>query len=166
MQQRKLKGEAPCGFEPGDHPTNWGDFSARFGGRPHRNRLIANLKDLLAVLRGQGFAGAVYVGGSFITAKEEPGDVDIVLDCAGMPARKWRLFARLFLRSRDIWKSELGVDLYLSHPSFQRDIRDLFRYARGDDAERSGADGTRGLVVLNDEAERTKRTGFAARRQG
>jgi hypothetical protein len=56
--------------------------------------------------------------------------------------------------------------LHLSHPSFPRDIRDLFRYVRGDDAATSSTDGTVGLVVLTYEHDHTKRQNRTTRRQG
>ena len=151
---------------PGDHPTTWAAFASRFGRSAHREYLIKNLRSLLGVLSGHGFTGAVYVGGSFITAKEEPGDIDIVLDCASLSAHLWLPFARLVIESRDKWKKSLGIDLYLSHPSFPRDIRDLFRYARGDEVPGLSTEGAVGLVVLTHEHERTERPNRTTRRQG
>jgi hypothetical protein len=166
MQHVVSEASIPGILAPGDHALTWTAFASRFGGSTHRENLIVNLLRLLGVLARRGFEGAVYVGGSFITAKEEPGDIDIVLDCSALPARQWPVFARFVLQGRGMWKSALGIDLHLSHPSIPRDMRDWFRYIRGDDASQLSTPGTVGLVVLTHEHERTERPNLTTRRQG
>ena len=47
----------------------------RFGKSPHRQQLMAGLRGALDALRTAG-CEAIYIDGSFVTAKEIPGDFD------------------------------------------------------------------------------------------
>ena len=64
-------GNLPSGI----HWASWHDFSERFGTNPHRRRLLAGLREMLLALR-TAHCRTVYVDGSFVTAKEIPGDFD------------------------------------------------------------------------------------------
>jgi hypothetical protein len=104
-------------------------LARRYGSTPRRRTLLRRLRAMLAEARSCGFAGDVYVGGSFTTARPEPGDLDIVLDCAAMPAWLWPRFARGVIASWSRWDA-LGVSVHLSHPSIPRDVRDVLRRDR------------------------------------
>jgi hypothetical protein len=97
------------------------------------------LRATLAELRACGFAGDVCIGGSFITAKPEPGDVDVVLDCGAITAAVWPAFARNVIGERSRWDAG-GVSIHLAHPDVPRDVRDVLR--------RDRAGRRRPLVVL------------------
>lgn len=60
---------------PGIHEADWNEMEARFGGTARRAELLAGLREALLALRDAGCRTA-YVDGSFVTAKEEPGDFD------------------------------------------------------------------------------------------
>ena len=68
---------------PGIHPAAWDEFSTRFGGTPHRRRLLVGLRRALEALRLAGCTTA-YVDGSFITAKDVPNDFDACWDPRGV----------------------------------------------------------------------------------
>ena len=68
---------------PGVHMTTWSVFVERFGATDHRRRLIAGLKRALDSLKRAGCAWA-YIDGSFVTAKERPGDFDACWDPVGV----------------------------------------------------------------------------------
>jgi hypothetical protein len=70
---------------PGIHETTWDDIVARFGGTARRQELLAGLLEALESLRDAG-CRRVYVDGSFVTAKEEPGDFDACWETAGVDA--------------------------------------------------------------------------------
>jgi hypothetical protein len=75
---------APNGLlPPGIHNAPWEDFVSRFSTTPYRRRLIAGLKRALDALRVAG-CQSVYVDGSFVTAKEIPGDFDCCWDTVGV----------------------------------------------------------------------------------
>ena len=71
-------GKLPAGV----HPADWQEFGQRFGQTPPRERL---LEGLLLAMRLLVLAGcrAVYVDGSFVTTKPEPGDFDACWDHRG-----------------------------------------------------------------------------------
>lgn len=60
---------------PGIHEASWPEFAERFGGTARRRLLLAGLKLALRNLQEAG-CPLVYVDGSFVTAKPEPGDFD------------------------------------------------------------------------------------------
>lgn len=67
----------------GVHETEWDEVVARYGHTPHRLRLLAGLKEGLDALRATG-CRRVYIDGSFISAKEMPGDFDACWESDGV----------------------------------------------------------------------------------
>ena len=71
----------PGGWLPeGHHETTWDEIAERFGGEPGSPR-AAVLSRLLAwrdAARQKGLAGRVILNGSFLSAKAEPGDFDLI----------------------------------------------------------------------------------------
>ena len=65
-------GDLPAGI----HAATWGEFNARFGGSPARSRLLAQLRPALDAMHGAGVP-AVVIGGSFVTGKVDPNDIDM-----------------------------------------------------------------------------------------
>jgi hypothetical protein len=61
---------------PGIHKATWVEFQERYGYNPKRVWLLEGLKKLLVELSKVG-CKSVYVDGSFVTDKEEPGDYDL-----------------------------------------------------------------------------------------
>lgn len=64
---------------PGIYRMNMEQFKAVFTGNPHRQALANNLEE---VLRGLTQAGVkeVHIGGSFVTKKVRPNDIDFIFD--------------------------------------------------------------------------------------
>jgi hypothetical protein len=60
---------------PGVHQSSWAELEAAFGITPWRRELLSGLRAALESLRAAGCRRA-YVDGSFVTAKEVPGDFD------------------------------------------------------------------------------------------
>ena len=56
---------------------------ARYGTTPHRQKLLAGLYDGLVLLRAAG-CRTVYIDGSFVTVKPNPGDFDACWDPTGV----------------------------------------------------------------------------------
>ncbi|MFQ6042287.1 MAG: hypothetical protein ACE5PV_15635 [Candidatus Poribacteria bacterium] len=85
---------------PGIHQTTLEEFCARFGGNPVRERLLNNLRSLVSVAATTGARKFIIVG-SFVTAKEEPGDIDAILILpANFDTNSWQaqLFRRAYIR--------------------------------------------------------------------
>jgi hypothetical protein len=70
---------------PGIHEANWKELEARFNGSPRRTELLAGLREALVALRDAGCRTA-YIDGSFVTAKEDPGDFDACWEAVGVDA--------------------------------------------------------------------------------
>jgi len=64
-------GNLPAGI----HEATWNELSARYGTTPHRRNLLDGLGRALFALRRAGCRRA-YIDGSFVTAKQHPGDFD------------------------------------------------------------------------------------------
>jgi hypothetical protein len=79
---------------PGIHRASWEEVAGRFGATAWRRRLLAGL---LLALRQLGQAGCrrVYLDGSFVTDKQEPGDFDGCWDPAGVDLPRLGLIAPL-----------------------------------------------------------------------
>jgi len=64
----------------GHHETTWKEIAEVFGGKPgsRRAQVLLRLLEWRDALRGTGVAGRVILNGSFISAKTEPGDFDLI----------------------------------------------------------------------------------------
>lgn len=74
------------GFDPetgrlpeGQHVASWDEIVERFGWNMHRRRLLDGLADGIALLEVAG-CRQIWLNGSFVTAKEQPGDFDACRD--------------------------------------------------------------------------------------
>ncbi len=68
------------GYLPvGEHAAVWSEVVERFGWNPIRRSLLDGLFDALSLL-GEAGCRRVWLNGSFVTAKDEPGDFDAVWD--------------------------------------------------------------------------------------
>jgi len=83
----------------GDHLATWDDVIERFSGTDRRRAFCGRLRAILLRAKRCGFL-RVYVFGSFVSAKDEPGDVDL------------------------LWVYEEGLNI----DSLDRDCRDLLNY--------------------------------------
>jgi len=72
-------GALPAGI----HESDWAEVVSRFGTNPHRRALLAGMRRAFLSLAEAGCA-RVYLGGSFVTAKAEPGDWDGCYEAAGV----------------------------------------------------------------------------------
>jgi hypothetical protein len=68
---------------PGLYWADWTEIRSRFGGNPHRRRLLAGLRQALEALAQAG-CGAAYIDGSFVTSKDAPADFDACWDARGV----------------------------------------------------------------------------------
>lgn len=68
---------------PGEHEAGWDEIEARFGWTLRRRQLLDGLAEGLALLAGAG-CNRVWVNGSFVTTKDEPGDFDCVWSTEGV----------------------------------------------------------------------------------
>ncbi len=69
----------------GIHATDWAEFADRFGASVRRKQLLVGLVAALRLLRDAG-CPRVFVGGSFVTSKPDPGDFDVAWEMEGVDA--------------------------------------------------------------------------------
>lgn len=90
---------------PGIHSATWSEIANRFGGTPHRRNLLEGLRAVLLALKTAGCA-RVYVDGSFVTAKGQPGDFDGCWEVEGVDVVTLKRVAPLLLDFRDRRKAQ------------------------------------------------------------
>ena len=82
----KKTGLLPIGI----HYATWEEFEKTFATNPYRKNLLLGLRDALKILYSFG-CKEIYVGGSFVTDKPEPADIDICYDNSGI---EWNRFLK------------------------------------------------------------------------
>ena len=115
------------------------EIEKRFGWNRHRKRLVRLLGDFLLVELRPRFAQAFYVDGSFVTDKEEPNDVDVVLDMrTARDDQKWQ--ALMLMRDQqEQFEKQYGVHFWVNLPGMN-DFLDFFGYVGNKTARFKGLD--------------------------
>jgi len=67
----------------GIHEATWDEILSRFGFTSHRLTLLAGIKEAFDALHAVGCQRA-YLDGSFVSAKETPGDFDVCWETTGI----------------------------------------------------------------------------------
>lgn len=96
---------------PGIHNASWNEVQARFGGSSRREDLLVGLREALSSLRDAG-CKAVYINGSFVTAKEEPADFDACWDAEGVDPDVLDPTLLDFSKGRTAQKERFGGELF------------------------------------------------------
>ena len=99
---------------PGIHEAPWHEIVERFGHTAHRRILLAGLRRALDLLRRFG-CRRFYLDGSFVTAKEVPGDWDGCWEVEGVDVPRLALAAPLLWDDRpkrNEQKARYGGDLF------------------------------------------------------
>lgn len=95
----------------GIHWASWQEFAKRFGTNSRRRKLIAGLKRAIADLRKAG-CQAVFVNGSFVTAKDLPGDFDACWSVEGVDPDLLDPVLLDFSNGRAAQKAKYGGELF------------------------------------------------------
>jgi hypothetical protein len=77
--------EASGNLPPGIHEASWDEIVERYGHNATRRKQLAGLRLALDELASAG-CSTVYLDGSFVTAKEKPGDFDACWEADGVNA--------------------------------------------------------------------------------
>lgn len=106
----------PQGFlPPGLHRCSWDEVASRFGQGSRRQELLAGMKPLLQLAARHG-GDFVYLGGSFVTSKPEPGDFDMTWRVSGQRIGELESLAPLLV-DRKLQEKELGGQLMATYPN-------------------------------------------------
>jgi hypothetical protein len=103
--------DAGGNLPPGIHPASWDEIVTRYATNTRRRELTDGL---LAALRSLKRAGcrAAYLDGSFVTAKELPGDFDACWEIAGVDASRLDRELLDFSDRRAAQKTRYGGELF------------------------------------------------------
>jgi hypothetical protein len=95
----------------GIHDATWDEIVERFGTTDRRREFLDGLRRALEGLRDAGCRRA-YLDGSFVTAKEEPGDFDACWEIAGVDADRLDPVLLDFSDARAAQKERFGGELF------------------------------------------------------
>ncbi len=97
----------------GIHEASWDEVVTRYGGTPRRQALLVGLTSGIEALR-RARCRRVYIDGSFVTAKEEPGDFDVCWESAGVEGRLLDPVLLLFVQGRAAQKAAYGGEFFIA----------------------------------------------------
>jgi hypothetical protein len=95
----------------GVHDATWDEILERFGTTERRRELLKGLRSALETLRDAGCRRA-YLDGSFVTAKDEPGDFDACWEIAGVDVGLLDPVFLTFGNRRAAQKERFGGELF------------------------------------------------------
>ncbi|HUG69303.1 MAG TPA: hypothetical protein VMM76_16245 [Pirellulaceae bacterium] len=107
---------------PGAHEATWDEIVLRFSWTSRRRELLAGLKVAMDPLREAG-CRRVFVNGSFVTDKDEPGDIDVAWDPTGVDVDRLLELEPVFGdfdHGRAAQKAKFGCEFFPS--SFAADL--------------------------------------------
>lgn len=105
------------GFLPkGIYECTWAQFADRYGTNDRRRQLLRNIQFLLEQARRQMGNVDIYVGGSFVTSKEQPGDFDMTWEISGEQVGQLYKSAEILV-NRQVQKEKLGGQLMVTYPN-------------------------------------------------
>jgi len=96
---------------PGLHFAAWGEFCQRYNGTVRRLDLLRGLREALVALATAG-CELVYIDGSFVTAKPEPGDFDACWSVDGVDGDTLDPVFLTFDNGRAAQKARFGGELF------------------------------------------------------
>lgn len=123
----------------GVHDCSLEEMTAKFAWNDHRERMVRSFARFLRNEINDVFDFPVYADGSFVTDKEHPEDIDVVLELldAG-DAQKWQGLM-LMLEHQDRIRHQYCVDFWAKLPH-SRDFTAFFQYAGHKTAKFKGLD--------------------------
>jgi hypothetical protein len=128
----------------GVHTATWEEVVARYGWTAHRLTLLAGLKLALDALRDAG-CRRTDVDGSFVTAKETPGDFDGCWEVDGVDLARLDSVLKTFSNLRAAQKLKYGGELFPADAPADADGTNFLRFFQRD--RLTGA--AKGIVVLD-----------------
>ncbi len=117
---------------PGEHSATWSELVARYGYNQRRLAIVGDLKRWLVHVQAAGCRTA-WIDGSFVCAKESPGDYDACWDLTGVD---YTLIAPCLLNRTEIEanliKKTFGGDIRPDRASPPASIQHYFKFYQSD----------------------------------
>lgn len=96
---------------PGIHSATWQEVELKFGWNEHRKALLGGLRMALLNLQQAG-CKRVYLNGSFVTTKDQPGDFDACWEPGGVDLDKLDPVLLDFSNRRAAQKAKYGGEFF------------------------------------------------------
>jgi hypothetical protein len=122
---------------PGEHAASWDEVVERFGWTQRRRRLLDGLAEAIELLTAAG-CRQVWVNGSFVTAKDEPGDFDACWDTDGVDLDALDPVLLDLADGRRAQKSRFGGELFPNVIETQSDLSFAEFFQNERDTSRKG----------------------------
>ncbi len=117
---------------PGEHEVSWTEFAERYGYNQARSSILGQIETWLMHMRHAG-CRTVYIDGSFICEKDNPGDYDACWDPTGMdPARIDKALLDGTAQGRLAIKQRFGGDIRPDMECPPGSIRPYLRFFQKD----------------------------------
>lgn len=125
----------------GEYEVQWQEVVERFGWNPRRRQLPDGLAEAIELLAAAG-CRRVWLNGSFVTTKEEPGDFDVCWDPAGVDLDALDPVLMDFSAGRAAQKARFGGELLpnVTEAGSGLTFSEFFRHERDT--------GRKGIVVV------------------
>ena len=125
----------------GVHDCTLDEIAGSFAENPHRKQLFQNLVACLKQEIRPVFVHPIFVDGSFVTDKDEPEDVDIVLDLKGASdEQKWQGLMFMTVRQHR-FRQEYNVHFWINFDTpNSSDFTEYFQYIGNKTARSKGLD--------------------------
>jgi hypothetical protein len=123
----KKSGLLPTGF----HHATWEEFEEKFAINQHRQVLLKELRKGLTILKSFG-CNEIYIGGSFVTDKPKPGDIDVCFNSTFMNLSKIKKNNPEFFDSKKgsyLQKKKFGCEFF-PFDNFDTYFIDFFSFSR------------------------------------
>lgn len=123
----------------GVHDCTVEEMHASFAWNEYRRHLVESFTQFLTDEIHDEFGSPVYADGSFVTDKERPSDLDVVLDLHDRSdAENWR--GLMFMREHQVRiREQYGLDFWINFPR-ANDFVAFFQYAGHKTAKFRGLD--------------------------
>ena len=105
----RVFGTLPVGI----HVATWDEVEATFGNSPKRKTLLEGLKRACLALRAAGVAH-LYLDGSFVTGKRNPGDWDACYSGVGVDSSKMDSVLLDFTNERAAQKAKYSGEVFVA----------------------------------------------------
>jgi hypothetical protein len=96
---------------PGIHWTSWAEVVVRFGTTRRRRRLLEGLRRAMDDLTAAG-CSTIYIDGSFVTSRAEPGDFDACWDATGVNLERMEVELIAYAGDREDQRAGYGGELF------------------------------------------------------
>jgi uncharacterized protein DUF6932 len=126
----------------GEYEVEWAEVVDRFGWNVRRRQLLDGLAEAIELLAAAG-CRRVWLNGSFVTTKEEPGDFDACWDPEGVDIEALDPILIDFARGRAGQKARFGGELFPNVTESQSGL--VFSEFFGNERDTS----RKGIIVLN-----------------